>query len=734
MVQENYRHRSVGSSRKTSFSAVLRPNSSPGLISRVLGSFRQKSPEEKKKGKGKGKKTSSGKFKGDQQDWIASFQGTHHPDRPRVDKRGQEMVSDEEYAAQIRRMQERSQRHYELSDRGQTPQSPVPNFSYSSMSPRSNRISPLAPSFSEPQWQPSDDRQPPKDITTTDLAVSPSSRMMQIYPTGSLDRGPIIRYSEESNRRVSPLPGKTISTTTTNTSTVTSQLSEGHSSSRVSDNSRTAADIEVSKLFNREPKPKPSSISNSSSPGSELAPGLILNSSPTSRSRFPSTVADNPLALPRSHSRSRSPSSPSSPPSPPQTCPWRGCHATLTTDREKKDNLCAACHDALCPRESAFFGPSWSSLRPSTTAVKDAELDILHALVGVTASTEDEGEGEGGDDEEKKKTNYVPVGGRSKSNGGGGGGMRRQSAHFDKRFSVGNFKLLPAPRGKRRQIVEARQRAGGNGGGRCSSSSSSSEETGNEDERDGLTWRTSLSTQPARHHHNHNHLPPPPPPPRPPNPQPEAFGLVFPFRQDTFGINPNLIPIPPPTQSNHNDNARYKYTTEPKQEGEDEGQEADKPASDSSWTTDKRTSSLTNSTDDDDEDNSPVSPYSAPDMHKPRDIYPAPLIARIASRHHHYNHPDYQQDLDHPRQSSSSSSSSSVYRPSRDTLLYREIEDIIDCYAGANADADAGISVGAGVAEQEREREWERFKATANITPFFTDDPEAVEMRRKGFI
>ncbi|KAI1799385.1 hypothetical protein F4811DRAFT_544181 [Daldinia bambusicola] len=767
MVHEHHRHRSVGSPRKISFSTGLRRNSSASLISRVLGSFRQKNHEgkEKDKGKwkGKGKKMPGKTKEGGQRDWMATFKGTHHPDRPRVDKRTQETVSDEEYAAQIRRMQERSQRYYGLSDHGRTPQSPVPNFSYSSMSPRSNRISPTTSVFAEPHWRPNDDQQLPKDTATTDFAVPPSARAMQTYCTGSLDRGPIVRYSEESKRQASPLPGETFSTVTTNTTAATSQPSERRSSSRVSENSRTVADaVEISKLLNREPKPPSTSHP---SPGSEFAPGLILNSSPTLPPRFPSIEDVNPIPLPRSyshsHSQSHSPSSPSSL-SPPRTCPWRGCHAVLTTDREKQDNLCARCQDALCPRESAFFGPSSSSssMRPPTTAIQDTHLETLRDLVGASANTEDED-----DDDDYGEKNSGGAGGRGSGRGSNGSGSssgtRKQHARSDKRFSVGSFKLLPAPRGKRRQIFEARQRAGGNQGnnsaaasgsnGGRSSSSSSVKESGNEDEKNEFTWpHPSLSAHAERHH---NHLPHP----RPSNPQPEDFGPVPPFRQGTFGADP--IPTTR-TQPQHNDGdnkARNKPAAEPTQRGSEEGgeQETDKPASDScSWTTDSRTSSLTNtSNSSEDDDAGPASPYSAPDVRsktrsKAQDLHPAPLIARIRSGDRHYDQynrhqPRHQQDyqhyqaLDSPRRSGSGSSS---YRPSRDTLLYREIEDIIDCYAGTHK-ADTSPPAAEQKQKREREREqgqgWLRSKADdADITAtFFADgDPEAVEMRRKGFI
>ncbi|KAI1477906.1 hypothetical protein F4774DRAFT_426910 [Daldinia eschscholtzii] len=648
MVHEHHRHRSVGSPRKSSFSTGLRRNSSASLLSRVLGSFRRKSHE------GKEKKTSSaGKVKEDhQRDWI----GTHHPDRPCIDKRTQEMVSDEEYAAQIRRMQERSQRHYGLSDdHGRTPQSPVPNFSYSSMSPRSNRISSLTSTYTEPRWLPEEDRPPPKDNAAADFVlsspVSPSTRTIQIFNASALDRGPIIRYSDESNRRVSPLPEKSSSFVT--------QPSEGRRSSGGSkNNNRTVVDIDISQLLNREPK---TSISNPSLT-SEFAPGLILNSSPTLPSRTPSTSAAN----------TNSPVSPS--PSPPRTCPWRGCHVILTTAKEKKDNLCTRCYESLCPRESAFFGPS----PPST--VQDTHLETLQALVGATA----------GADEEYA---YATAGSTT----------HRQHARFDRRFSVGSFKLLPAPRGKRRQIFEARQRAG-KGGDNGNNSDSSEKESGNES--DGSIWSTSLSARAAHHHHLY-----------PLNLNPQTQTQTQTQAQDT------ISPIPPLRRS-----SSFGHTSQPTNPHllNNDG-EADKPPSDNSWTTDTRASSLSSHSGSS-SFNGPVSPYSDPETHATRDLYPSPLIARVqsidqtqAQAQVHVFEPPFPPPL--PLRQQQQQRQSGIYHPSRDTLLYREIEDIIDCYAGTQQH-NAGT---AGLGRSKPDVD-----AIASL--FTDDDAEALEMKRKGFI
>ncbi|KAI1648118.1 uncharacterized protein F4817DRAFT_73478 [Daldinia loculata] len=605
MVREHHRHRSAGSARKSSFTTSLRRNSSGGFLSRVLGSFRHKHHEEKEK------KTSA-QDKGERQDWMANYKGTHHPDRPHVDKRTQEMVSDEEYAARLGWIRK-------MSDHGGPSQGPVPNFSYSSTSPRSHRMSSVSPTFNKTGQSFRDWAQSRETATTKPVLASPvlpGVGMIRIYNASALDRGPIIRYSEGSEKRGSPPPRK-ISTT--------SQPSKRRGSrGSMLGEKRTAADIEITKLLNREPK---TPIYNGSST-SEHAPGLILNSSP-----------DSPIA--------------------PQTCPWRGCHAVLSIAQEKEDNLCTRCREALFPRESAFFDPS-------PPVIQDTHLETLHALTGSPTTTN------AGDIQTRT--------------------IRRRPAGLDKRSSTGSFKLLPAPRGKRRHIAEARRRAGDDDDGDdegSDSGSGSEKESGNE--TDGSVWSP---FSPDRKQQT--------------SPGIQDAGPFSPLNEGIFGTSPRALGIRF-DGGVEKDGSRHVDENSDKEEKEEEEAEPPsphtKPPSDKSWTTEMYSTSSSS--------NGLMSPYSHPDMEITRDLYPPPLIARIQSG----------ERGPQPRRPSR------VFR-SRDTLLYREIEDIIDCYAyPEETETKTGTGTGTDIAEQERH------KADA-VASYFPDEAEAEaeDMRRRGFI
>ncbi|KAF3069024.1 hypothetical protein GL218_08143 [Daldinia childiae] len=628
MVHENRRHRSAGSARKSSFTTSLRRHSSGSFLSRVLGSFRHKHHEEK------GKKTSA-QEKEERQDWMANYKGTHHPDRPRVDKRTQEMVSDEEYAARLGWIRKRS-------DHNGPSQSPVPNFSYSSTSPRSNRMSSVSPTFTTKTGKPFGDWVPSRGNTTTDPVlvspVLPGVGAIRTYNAGALDRGPIIRYSEGPEKRGHPPPRKI---------SASSHPSKRRGSrGSMLGGKRTAADIEITNLPDREPR----TTIYDASLTSEHAPGLILNSSPISPSA--------------------------------QTCPWRGCHAVLITAQEKEDNLCNRCREALFPRESAFFGPY-------PPVIQDAHLETLQALTGSVTTTNIE--------HTQAQT------------------IRRRPTGLDKRSSAGGFKLLPAPRGKRRDIVEAQRKASNDNDVDDDdddddddededSSNSSEKESGNQS--DESAWSTFSPYNKQRT-----------------SPRIQDAGPFSPLHEGIFGTSPRSAGI----RFSRGDGSR----TYGKQEDVSAEAEAEplsphtKAPSDKSWTTDMHSTSS-----DSDE---PLSPYSDPDMEIVQDLYPPPLIARIQST----GAGDRALQQRRP---------SNVYR-CRDTLLYREIEDIIDCYAypdETKTKTGTGMGMGMDIAEQgqrqekekekEKDQEKDRQRADTVTSSYFADEPEAAQMRRRGFI
>ncbi|KAI0852408.1 hypothetical protein F5Y00DRAFT_195171 [Daldinia vernicosa] len=614
MVDERHRHRSAGSPRKSSFTAGLKRNNSSGSIfSRVLGSFRHKNNGDK------GKKTSA-QDKEERQDWMANYKGTHHPDRPLVDKRTQEVVSDEEYAARLGWVREKSHIRYDLSDPGGPPQAPVPNFSYSSMSPRSHRTSFVFPTFTK-TGQPSRDRAPSREISPTNPGVAspilPGVGTIRIYNASALDRGPIIRYSEGSGRLRSPPPRKMSD----------GRQPSGRRGSRASmlGEKRTMAGIDITDPPKREPK---TSAYNGSS-ASKHTPGLILNSSPTL-------------------------------PSGPQTCPWRGCHAVLGTAQEKKDNLCTICHEAIYPRESAFFDPP-----PPPRAVPDTHLETLHALTG-SPTTADAGH-------TQART------------------IRRRPAGLDKRSSVEGFKLQPAPRGKRRHIAEARRSSAGD-------DSDSDSDTGSEKESGNETGRSVWSAFSSSDHEQQT------------SPGTQDADSFSPLHEGIFGSSPRIrswgIRF---SEGVKNDGSDHMDENGNKgEEGEEEEDEElisphTKAPSDKSWTTDDySTSSSSNNNSNEDL----MFPFSDPDMETTRELYPPPLLQNGERAAAHQ-----------PRRPSQ------LYHRPRDTLLYRDIEDIIDCYADPEETTT-------GTAEHRHESR----KADAVGSYFVAGGSEAEEMRRRGFI
>ncbi|KAI2641633.1 hypothetical protein GGS26DRAFT_597431 [Hypomontagnella submonticulosa] len=382
MVHGHHRHLSAGSLRRSGSGSNRKSNGSDGkgVFSKVLGSIRRRSHEkqEEKEQEKEEEETHAPAWK-QRQDWIAKYECTHHPDRPRVDKRTQEVLTDVEYAAKLQRLQERSERYHGLShQRSNTPpriNTNIPNFSYSSKSPKGNRESP--PGLNKTGWPPSGHKSPTDhDSGERDpiSPVSPGAMTIQVYRASAMDRGPIIRHSSESKSNQGPLlPRKAYNPNESHKKLVSRGSSSSHKRGGTSTDSR--APVQINRGLG---------ITIYSDLDSSSAQTTTTNNS----SRRPSASLASP-----------------------QKCPWPDCGAVLTTAQEKKDNLCASCHSALYPRESAFFGPS-----SDPAAATDADLRALEALIGARVDTaEDRGQ----------LVDRAPV--------------------------AYEFKLQPAPRGKRRR-------------------------------------------------------------------------------------------------------------------------------------------------------------------------------------------------------------------------------------------------------------------------------------------
>ncbi|OTA67409.1 hypothetical protein K449DRAFT_215304 [Hypoxylon sp. EC38] len=600
MVHEDHHDRSTGSDGRKGSNANRQHNSGSNnngsVLSRVLGSFRQKHQEDKK---------ISSQSKGQQEDWITNYKRTHHPDRPLVDKRTRTILPDDEYADRIERMQERNQRYYGLNDRSPTSpplQANVPNFSYSSTSVKGMKGSPLSPDFPRTGWQSVDGALSTSRDRTLRSPVSPKIVPILSSPEGDLGRGRIVRHIART-RPEYLLPKKIYD----------GDESSAESSPRESlhEKERSSADFPEAETVRREPRSPVHSYINSSPPSlirdSSLASSLISQEIATPVT--PVDQSSNPNFAPQE---------------PPRTCPWAGCDAILITEQEKTDNLCADCHEALYPRQSAFFG---SDDKPKPE-VDEAQLEALHALLGTRIDV-------------AKDVHVDEIRGRT-------------ARLVSSRFTMNGFKLQPAPPGKnRRPALGPRQ---------------------NEANRGGFARQISPSTS--------------------------AYGNHIGFQDARWFPSPQLQKTP-----NTKPRPKAKAAEEPSRElpGSQYSISSQDSNDSDSWTTDPYTTESSS-------DNDRALHHREPGP-KNKDTG---AIANIASTSRN----EKQGNKGNPKPGLQPARREKHHRPSRDTVLYREIEEIIDCYITAD-DMDAEYN--------------ERRKADA-IASYYEKEPEAVEMRRKGFI
>ncbi|KAI0133140.1 hypothetical protein F4776DRAFT_141220 [Hypoxylon sp. NC0597] len=588
MVHEDHCDRSTGSlgregsnpNRKQSTGS----SNSGSVLSRVLGSLRQKHQEDKK---------TSSQSKGQQEDWIANYKRTHHPDRPLVDKRTRTILPDDEYVAKIERMQERNERYYGLNDRSRSPtlsplQTNIPNFSYSSTSPKGTKWSPLSPDSSRTGWQSVDGALP----NTRDRIPRPHGSLKTVpsilsCPEHDLGRGRIVRHIARTRPQYL-LPKKIYDR----------DESSAESSPRESlhKNKRSSAEFPTAEIAHRESQSPIYDDTNS------LPPSLTRDSSPASSSRSqelgsPVTPVDQ---ISDRHFASQEPL---------RTCPWPGCNAILLTEQEKADNLCANCHEALYPRESAFFGPNE---RPKSED-DGARMEALHALLGTKVDV-------------AKDVHVDEIRGRT-------------ARLVSSRFNMSGFKLQPVPEAKKRRPAPVPRR--------------------DDASQDDVARQVS--------------------------PNPPLCSKHIGFQDARWYPSPQPLDTPNPNTKAAEEPSRKELGSQPTRcphKSEDSA----------SWTTDPRS---TASSCDDEESASP--------HHEPKETNKdISAIATLASTGSNENRGNKE----------------TRYQPSRDTVLYREIEEIIDCYITVD-DMDA--------------EENERRKADA-IASYYAKEPAAVEMRRRGFI
>ncbi|KAI2608827.1 uncharacterized protein GGS25DRAFT_292713 [Hypoxylon fragiforme] len=475
MPHEEKPHRHLGSIRRArSKTRKHHSSNSGGVVLRVLDSFRSSRRNDEKK------VASLPPVQLSQQgDWQANYQVTHRPDRPLVDKRSKEPLPDSAYAAELLRMQDKNREQYTGHngrdlDKTAPPRTgppaevtplpasmlntaPVRNFSYSVQSPKGTRDSLPTPSLplAAPEWLPRDNitQEKGKAVQWQDHArarhpstpPSPKAVTIQVYhkesadhgpagrgsvthgsvnhgsvDSGSIDRGPIVRRAtaiaaaaaaekEEEREGPSNLPRK---------------ISESDHQAKVERRHSWRVRHERRGIsVNPKDVSRKSRTPSYGDPGA-VRPGLILNSSPT-LSTYSSTEHETTST---SEAAIR-------------TCPWPGCNTVLTTTKERTDNICASCHDALYPRESAFFG-THDITRPQSP--KEDDVNALRTLVSIKNHSYSN---DNGNNKETSNTKAPERPNRSGS---------RVPRRVDSGYSMDDFKLEPAPRGKRLERMEKR--------------------------------------------------------------------------------------------------------------------------------------------------------------------------------------------------------------------------------------------------------------------------------------
>lgn len=572
-----------------------------GVISKVLGSFRQKRREEKEKKQRLAEEQ--------RQEWIANFKITHHPDRPRVDKRTREQLSNTEYAAKIYEMQGRNLKHDEPSHEEKKKKSTtrpslrinVPNFNNSADSPKGTTHSPPLdfryPSYEKgisPQGDQASSRERSSRGRASSSLVSPGAITIKVFRASTINHG--LTKSDERIYKSEEGP-------------ILPRRAFDLSESTARQVRRDSGYSRQSNLTDRQSKGRGARNTSSTPPyiePNQTGPGLILNSSPQPAARPPTVVLED------SDRSSRAPSSSPEPKPKPKTCVMPGCDAPLKTYLEREQNVCFDCRMEY--RQSTFDAANRSTRLP---AVAEADLETLQALVGGDAKV-------GITEIQKGPTRIVN--------------------------SIFNWKLEAPPPGKRRDFPRPQQR--------------------NEDQRDISkqisAWSFSTSGQSQQH-----------------------IGFQdsswLSSSQETLGAKPQPRPID--ERGEEHDSLRTRHR------------------SSGSWTSASPPSGSSSDEDEDEESTSPISESQDEDEDHP---YIAPLVYEIKKNN---NRPSVVQ-LERPRQRQQTPP------PSRDTVLYQAIDDIIDCYTKADA-TDAELA--------------ERRKTDA-ISSYYERTPEEVEMRRRGFI
>ncbi|KAI0898044.1 hypothetical protein F4806DRAFT_388220 [Annulohypoxylon nitens] len=437
-------------------------------------------------------------------------------------------------------------------------------------------------------------------------------------------------------------------------------------------------------------------------------------------------------------------------------CPWPGCSVILQTEQEKADNLCECCQESLYPRESAFFGGSpHVSTATSATAAKAipvapakpqrTDSDTLKALVGTKISLA-----------ENVKVNRAPR-----------GSVRVVNSRFG---SMSGFKLQSPPLGKR---ARAHAQAQAQSGQMRSPNSPASSNLSPTQTRRPSEMRSSTSSQPRTsfsqqsrterssnasgkqndHERSSKHQSALIQPLSPHNASGQNRGKQPGF-QDVRWEPPSpekparqrtpTIKFKPVFKSSYRPDpymymrriSRYSSRSSKYSRTSHYSRRSGSPdLSDGSWATASVASSSDSEVDypqsqshshnrkQENGHSVPQQQLRQPPLPQPQPQPQSRPQRPAAPEHKESHHVQFAVPTRRPSLSNKGRPSSQLIavrqeRPQlapRDTVLYEQIEDIIDCYT-------------MGGSEENDRRKAE------NIASFFSKEPDAIQMRRKGFI
>ncbi|KAL7625097.1 hypothetical protein AAE478_004311 [Parahypoxylon ruwenzoriense] len=675
MTHEHHLHlrRSTGSRRSTQGISrqVSSGSDSRSVISRLLGSLQHKNHE---------KKQAPLVTEERQPDWVANYKITHYPDRPLVDKRTKERLSEDDYAVMLERIQERNQRYHGLSGnrgRRRTPnlQTDAPNVGYSSERLKRssyNRERPLTPASAKiERLSPADRASLHKGSDSIRSRaprspVSPGARTIRVYRGSAVDRGPIVRRTAERDK-LPLLPNKAFDPEKSHTE---NGPQEKNSADFHQAKAETVREVVIPHSYAGPNATTPDLVLNSppiSAPAHQAAVGLTESvdtggdTAQSSNASDLSTLSPKTLAI----------------------CPAPGCGALLTTNQETRENLCANCRLSY-QRCTLFLDGTRTPVIVVDDDDEDDDFGTFQALAGTKVDL-------------SGRIRVTEIQQRVVEVAAPAPAVPKLRSKFS---AVDNFKLQPPPESKRWRKQRKQERSQGPW-----DRESSGRDSSREDDNEGAK-RTSSS-----------------PPSCPPSSSSDHGHIAL---QLAGWAATSAQKATPKTRSDTIDVESEGEGGEQKGENGSLGT-AEESYDASSWTTESPPTG-SSSGDNIRSDYFEEQPKGEDPNHDRNHSHTASAISTLAADK---SVRSKDEDSSNTRQRRRTEDwERKARRAIRNSAVNRElgsiIDDIIDCYLMADAEADAD-------AADRKSEEHERRKASV-IAAYFAEVPEEVEMKQKGFI